>query len=101
MAFDTVLAQERIDRHTQDGHWVDRTITDSASSSASGPGDVVSFQLTLAFADMTRFLAEKGVAKQYCPERLELLAELPRTASGKIQKFRLREQLGAGPFQTR
>ena len=38
------------------------------------------------------FLAEKGVAKQYWPERLELLPELPRTASGKIHKFRI-----AGP----
>jgi acyl-coenzyme A synthetase/AMP-(fatty) acid ligase len=34
------------------------------------------------------------VARQYWPERLELLPELPRTASGKIQKFRLREEIG-------
>jgi cyclohexanecarboxylate-CoA ligase len=47
------------------------------------------------FADMQRFLAEKGVAKQYWPERLEILPELPSTASGKIQKFRLREQIGS------
>ncbi len=39
------------------------------------------------------FLAEKGVARQYWPERLELLAELPRTASGKIRKFELRDML--------
>ena len=38
--------------------------------------------------DMRAFLAEKGVARQYWPERLEVLPELPRTASGKIQKFR-------------
>ena len=48
----------------------------------------------LTFDDMKRFLAEKGLAKQYWPERLELLSELPRTASGKIQKFRLRDQVG-------
>ena len=43
---------------------------------------------------MRAFLAEKGVARQYWPERLELLAELPRTASGKIRKFEVREMLG-------
>ncbi|MFJ8067159.1 AMP-binding protein [Psychrobacillus sp. NPDC096426] len=37
------------------------------------------------------FLEEKGVAKQYWPERLEILENFPQTASGKIQKFKLRE----------
>jgi cyclohexanecarboxylate-CoA ligase len=50
----------------------------------------------LTFDGMKRFLGEKGVAKQYWPERLEVLPELPRTASGKIQKFRLRDQVGGG-----
>lgn len=36
------------------------------------------------------FFAEKGVTKQYWPERVEIFDELPRTASGKIQKFQLR-----------
>ena len=31
------------------------------------------------------------MAQQYIPERLELVNELPRTPSGKIQKFKLRE----------
>ena len=39
------------------------------------------------------FMREKGVAKPYWPERLELLPELPRTPSGKVQKFKLRERL--------
>ncbi|MFE3170728.1 AMP-binding protein [Amycolatopsis sp. NPDC059090] len=47
------------------------------------------------------FLAGKGVAKQYWPERVELFPELPRTASGKIQKFQLRslveQENGTGP----
>jgi cyclohexanecarboxylate-CoA ligase len=43
--------------------------------------------------EMRDFLAEKGVAKQYWPEGLEVLTELPRTASGKIQKFQLRARL--------
>ncbi|HWD01738.1 MAG TPA: AMP-binding protein [Amycolatopsis sp.] len=46
-----------------------------------------------SFEQMQEFLAGKGVAKQYWPERLVVLPELPRTASGKIQKFQLREQV--------
>lgn len=43
--------------------------------------------------DMRAFLAETGVARQYRPERLELLPALPRTASGKIRTFELRDML--------
>jgi 3-phosphoshikimate 1-carboxyvinyltransferase len=46
----------------------------------------------LDFASMQRYLDERRVAKPYWPERLEVVAELPRTPSGKIQKFVLREQ---------
>ena len=45
------------------------------------------------FAEMQQFLDEKGLARQYWPERLEVMAELPSTASGKIQKYRLREAI--------
>ena len=41
--------------------------------------------------DLRRHLAAAGMSKTYWPERLEIFAELPRTLSGKIQKFRLRE----------
>jgi cyclohexanecarboxylate-CoA ligase len=47
----------------------------------------------LTMERMRAFLAEKGVARQYWPERLELQDELPRTASGKIRKFELRDML--------
>ena len=47
----------------------------------------------LTLDDLRVFLAEKGVAKPYWPERLDVLTELPRTPSGKIQKFRLRARL--------
>ncbi len=40
------------------------------------------------------YLKEKGVAKQYWPEQVRILSSLPRTPSGKIQKFHLRESLG-------
>jgi cyclohexanecarboxylate-CoA ligase len=53
---------------------------------ADGAGD------DLDFESMQRYLDERRVAKPYWPERLELVSELPRTPSGKIQKFVLREQ---------
>jgi cyclohexanecarboxylate-CoA ligase len=46
---------------------------------------------TLTLADVTAFLAQQDVSRNYLPERLEVLPELPRTASGKIQKFVLRD----------
>ncbi len=49
-----------------------------------------------AFADMTAFLSAQNMARQYIPERLEVVTELPRTPSGKVQKFRLREMLRRG-----
>jgi cyclohexanecarboxylate-CoA ligase len=46
---------------------------------------------SITLADVRSFLEGHGMAKQYWPERLELVAEMPRTPSGKIQKFKLRE----------
>ena len=40
-------------------------------------------------------MAEAGVAKPKWPERVETLDALPMTASGKIQKFRLRDRIAA------
>jgi cyclohexanecarboxylate-CoA ligase len=42
-------------------------------------------------ADLAAFLAERGVATQFFPEAVRVLPELPRTPSGKIQKFALRD----------
>lgn len=42
---------------------------------------------------MRRFLDDNKVAKQYWPERLEIVAELPRNAVGKVQKFVLRKRV--------
>ena len=44
-----------------------------------------------SFAEMVAFLEGERMARQYFPERLEIVEALPRTASGKIQKFKLRE----------
>ena len=46
---------------------------------------------TLSFGEMIDFLRAQGIAKNYLPERLEVVEAMPRTASGKIQKFALRE----------
>ncbi|MEK3934003.1 AMP-binding protein [Sporosarcina sp. FSL W7-1349] len=48
---------------------------------------------TLDLAEMNRFLVESGISKQKLPEQLEIMEELPTTASGKIQKFVLKENL--------
>ncbi len=46
------------------------------------------------FTEMQEFLRDKGVvARQYWPERLELMAALPSTTSGKIQKYHLRDAI--------
>lgn len=57
---------------------------------------------TLTLDELKEFLRAKGVAKQYWPEMLEVLDDFPRTPSGKIQKFKLREEMlsrlsGTGP----
>ncbi len=46
----------------------------------------------LTFAELVAFLQSKSLARQYLPERLEIVAAMPRTPSGKIQKFVLRER---------
>lgn len=48
---------------------------------------------TFTLADVQSWMAENKVAKQYWPERVEVVADLPRTPSGKIQKFKLREMV--------
>lgn len=45
----------------------------------------------LTLEGIKAYLAEKGLAKQYWPEHLEIVEDFPRTPSGKIQKYRLRE----------
>jgi cyclohexanecarboxylate-CoA ligase len=46
---------------------------------------------SLGFAEMVAYLKTQQMAQQYIPEKLEIVADLPRTPSGKIQKFKLRE----------
>jgi acyl-CoA synthetase len=44
-------------------------------------------------AAIREHLATSGLAKQKWPEELHVVEDLPRTASGKVQKFVLRQQL--------
>ncbi|MBV9605313.1 MAG: AMP-binding protein [Solirubrobacterales bacterium] len=46
----------------------------------------------LDFETMLEYLDCHRVSKTYWPERLELVESLPRTPSGKVQKFMLRDQ---------
>jgi non-ribosomal peptide synthetase component E (peptide arylation enzyme) len=39
------------------------------------------------------FVTQSGLAKQKCPERIEWVDDLPRTASGKIRKDQLRAMI--------
>ena len=42
--------------------------------------------------DLREWMTQSGAAKQYWPEALEVVTALPRTATGKVQKFTLRDQ---------
>jgi len=50
---------------------------------------------SLDLEGLRRHLAGQGLAKSYWPERLEIIDGMPRTATGKIQKFLLRERAKA------
>jgi len=45
-----------------------------------------------SLADLTAFLISRDIARHKIPERLIVVSELPRTPSGKIQKFVLRDR---------
>jgi len=48
---------------------------------------------SIDFDEMVEFLTSERVAKNYLPERLEVLDAMPTTPSGKIQKFKLRDMI--------
>ena len=53
----------------------------------------LSEKASLSLNDIISFLMEQKIARQYLPERLEIVDNLPMTASGKVQKFKLREMI--------
>jgi cyclohexanecarboxylate-CoA ligase len=44
-------------------------------------------------AELREHLRKEGMAVAYWPDRLELIEEMPKTATGKIRKNQLRERL--------
>ena len=53
---------------------------------------VVASDAGFTTAEMQAYLSSVGMAKNYWPEHVELVSELPRTLSGKVQKFLLRQR---------
>jgi cyclohexanecarboxylate-CoA ligase len=47
--------------------------------------------VAVELAELIEWLLERKIAKQKLPESLIVLDQMPRTASGKIQKFKLRD----------
>jgi len=47
---------------------------------------------TIDLPEIHRFMVERGMAKQKIPEKVVLVPDLPKTASGKVQKHVLRDQ---------
>jgi acyl-CoA synthetase (AMP-forming)/AMP-acid ligase II len=50
---------------------------------------------TLALPEVSEYLLAQGLAIQKVPERLEIVPELPMTATGKVQKHLLRADIAA------
>jgi acyl-CoA synthetase (AMP-forming)/AMP-acid ligase II len=50
---------------------------------------------SLELAEIARYCREAGLARQKLPEQLEIVSELPRNASGKVQKYALRRRFAA------
>lgn len=48
---------------------------------------------TLELAELTAHLSAQGVSKEWFPERLEVLASLPRASGGKVAKGALRDDI--------
>jgi len=51
----------------------------------------------LEFEEMVEFLIAKQLMRQKIPEQLEIVAEVPRNAAGKIQKQLLRDRFARAP----
>jgi cyclohexanecarboxylate-CoA ligase len=48
---------------------------------------------SISLAEAQAWMARSGAARQKWPERIEIVDAFPMTASGKVQKFRLREAI--------
>jgi non-ribosomal peptide synthetase component E (peptide arylation enzyme) len=57
------------------------------------------FSQQLTLEDVTQYLLDEGLSKHFLPERLELVEQLPKTQSGKIRKFEIRNRLARSAEQ--
>jgi cyclohexanecarboxylate-CoA ligase len=53
-----------------------------------------------ALDELKEYLEQAGVARQFWPERLEIIDTMPRTPSGKIKKYMLRRMVTDQPAET-
>ena len=47
----------------------------------------------LCLHDLLEYMDGKGIAKRLWPERLEVIDKIPRTATGKVQRFVLAKEI--------
>jgi cyclohexanecarboxylate-CoA ligase len=95
LLFDHPLIAELAIVAMPDPVMVERACAFVVARPGADPGEGGGPEPGLTLDGLARYLIAKGVAKQKIPERLELVAELPKTQSGKIQKFRLRDTIRA------
>jgi cyclohexanecarboxylate-CoA ligase len=67
-------------------------VPDAASGERVCACVVLRGDATLTLDDVRRFMEGRGVMRQKIPEQLEVLAELPRNATGKVRKDVLRSR---------
>ena len=67
----------------------------ASADGASADGASADGASTPTLAELTDWLQEQQVTPQFWPEELVVVTEFPMTPSGKVQKYRLREQLEA------
>lgn len=56
---------------------------------------------TLSLSDLQVYMQQSKVAKQYWPEKLLVIDQMPATPSGKIQKFKLKELASSSPSHSK
>ena len=60
---------------------------------------VLSEGRTIALKDVVEYLSARGLAKYKMPEFIAWIEDLPMTPSGKVQKFRLKDDILAGTIK--
>ena len=64
---------------------------DTVATAGNLLGNDSDIDAMLRSGELSDYFETAGVTRQFWPERLHVLDEMPLTPSGKIQKFKLRE----------